>query len=79
MSEIEVLIHSLRAARSANIASINSIDAALKLLSEDESPPTQEERPEPTPTGCQHEKAQEAETGAGRFLICPCGHQEQLS
>ena len=79
MSEIEVLVHSLRAARNANIASINSIDAALKLLSEDVSPPAQKEELEPALQGCQHEKAEEVESGAGRFLVCPCGHQEQLS
>ena len=69
MSEINVVIESLRAARASNEASIKAIDAVLAMLIK-ATPPTDESE-------CNHTKAVKVATGGGTFRVCECGYQEQ--
>ena len=70
MSEINLVIESLRAARASNEASMKAIDAVLAMLIK-ATPPTNDGE-------CDHIKAVKVSTGGGTFRVCECGYQEQF-
>lgn len=75
MSEIDPILITIKAAKAANLAAIQALTAVEQMLGEkvlENKPNLPDEKPE----GCQHEKSVEVSTGAGRFKICECGHQE---
>jgi len=81
MSELDIVVQSIRAARMANEASINALNAVERLLlgGEEESP--EETIDQPIDLGvlpCTHKLAVKVETLDGGFLVCDCGHQELI-
>ena len=79
MSELDLIIKSIQAAKSANLASLHALTAVEQML-QASTPQSNEkplEQPESEPEGCQHENALPVITMAGNFRLCECG--EQLS
>lgn len=76
MSGIEVVIETLKASRSANLAALRSIDAVLTILNQ-EAKLSQEENKDTEKT-CDHAKALRVNTNGGSYLVCDCGFQESI-
>jgi hypothetical protein len=79
MSDIDPILFTIRAAKAANQAAIEALTAVEQMLGErvleNASAQTKETK---EPEGCQHKKSVEVSTGAGRFKICECGHQQEV-
>jgi hypothetical protein len=81
MSEMDIIFQSLEASRLASEASIRAIEAVQRML----VVPVEEEGESPSEVidlgekPCSHSLAIKVSTVDGRFLVCDCGHQEQVS
>jgi len=79
MSEIDVVLGALGAAKQSNIASIRAIEAVERMLA-----PVEEYQPEvtpevePEPEGCQHTNAIEVHSMTQAYKVCECGEQINL-
>lgn len=74
MSELDIILKSITAAKAANLAAIHALDAVERMLEPQPSP----ESPTPKPDGeCTHEGAILVSTSAGTFKVCECGFQSQ--
>jgi len=72
MSEINLILQSIKAAKAANEAALHALTAVEKLL----TPPQPEKKVEKLFDGdCQHENAVPVASLTGEFLVCECGEQ----
>lgn len=86
MSELDLVIQSIKAAKAANLAALHALDAVERLLgSSNTSPEIQNSEP-PTEVvsdaipddDCQHLDAVQVTTTEGSFLVCGCGVQKNI-
>lgn len=78
MNEIDVLLATVRAAKAANVASLNALSAVEAMLTSpvlEQQPKAQPEIKPEVVEGCQHKNAMLVETMTGKFRICECGEQ----
>ena len=80
MNEIDAILFTIKAAKAANQAAIQALTAVEQMLGKRvlENAPEQTQETKQQPEGCQHQKAVEVSTGAGRFKICECGYQQEV-
>lgn len=76
MSELEIILQSIRSARSANQAAIHALDAVEKLLTLDDN--VDEVKNIDKNISCSHSNAVTVETNGGIFQVCECGEQIQI-
>jgi formylmethanofuran dehydrogenase subunit D len=80
VSELDIIIQSIKAAKAANLASLNALDAVERLLGASAEAAAVSKTPVEEavqPEGCQHGDAVKVTTSQGTFLVCACGHQQE--
>jgi len=78
VSELNLVLKSIEAAKAANLAAIRALEAVEQMLGGSAPEPEPETEPEQQPEGCQHTDAVKVPTVNGSFLVCPCGHQQEI-
>ena len=90
MSELDLVIQSIRAAKAANLAALHALEAVERLLgsSNTEEPVSKTEQPvdrpplvvsDVIPDGvCRHTDAVKVSTTQGSFMVCDCGVQQEI-
>lgn len=81
MSELDIIIQTITAAKQANIAALRALEAVEQMLvppaADEETSKTPTETTE-TPTECQHADAVKVSTVEGDYLVCGCGVQNKI-
>jgi len=71
----EAVLLSIQSARAAALASYRALTALEELITKSD----EAEEPEEVDDGsCKHSEAIEVYAGSSRWLVCPCGHQQEL-
>jgi len=90
VSELDLVIQSIKAARAANLAALHALDAVERLLgsSNTEQPVSKTEQPVDQPplvvsdeipdAACRHTDAVTVSTTQGSFMVCDCGEQQEI-
>jgi hypothetical protein len=81
VSELDIIIQSIKAAKAASLAALNALEAVERLLgsSNTEEPVSKTPVEEVAqPEGCRHKDAVNVTTSQGSFLVCGCGHQQEV-
>jgi hypothetical protein len=83
--QLEILTHTIAAAKAACIAALRSLDAVGQMLAHPMPEPTIEEVVEITPevasepSPCTHPQGAKVAAGGKNFIVCPdCGAQEEV-
>ena len=88
MTDDKILL-AIQSARAASLAAYHALTAVESLLDDSEgelvleanpvqAQPEQQPEPEPRLEGCQHEKAVEVSSREGTWIVCGCGHQQEV-
>jgi len=75
LSEIEIILSTIRAAKSANEAAILALTAVEQMLEPPKEKSVQETFEKEKSVTCTHDNAVEVGTLTGDYLICECGTQ----
>lgn len=76
MSELDVILQSIRSARLASQASVHALEAVEKLLTLDDN--VDEVKNIEENISCSHSNAVTVATNGGTFQVCECGQQIQI-